>query len=104
MGSEQDGQFESNEMRESVPLKPGHVYVMSRPHHYIPPGFDPNEIVDYRRGTHQISTIRQENPWELEKHEETRNDVRFWNLFQMNWYETAIFVKKGAIIQAKWVG
>ena len=103
MGSDLGGQAESNVMRESVPLKQGHVYVMSRPHRYVPQGFDPNEIVDYRRGTHQISTIRQENPWELEKHEETRNDVRFWNLFQMNWYETAIFAKKGAIIQAKWV-
>ena len=63
MGSEQGGQTESNEMRESVPLKQGHVYVMARPRHYVPPGFDPNEIVDYRRSSHHISMIRQKNPW-----------------------------------------
>ena len=80
MGSSQGDQLGPDGMMESTPLKQNFVYRMECPHRYAPPGYEINDILDYRKGSHQVSKIRQENPWELEKHGEIRLDVRFSNL------------------------
>ena len=69
----------------------------------LPAGYLPKRPTNYAVGRHTVSRLREEDPYIHDKELATAQDIRFWNLFQMDWYESVIANRSNPITKMQWV-